>query len=329
MNTMDILKTSLERRGLISRTLFLGESKKSFTQFSVPGSQHMVTFSTESPLYPFTSSSARLIANFKNFAYDLASLIDVSFPDSVTIYAQELAFEKAEILLKKHGLVIVKPNSSSVSNGLTLNIRTVETLHNAIKFARNYSQEVLVQRQVSGDEIRFTVIDGKVRAAILRLTPGVVGDGKQSLKQLIASENSARSLIVDTAVPYPAIDSALVDLDSFDLDVIPGDGERIELGKGTMIRLGASIYDIVDAVDPTYSKIAEKLAAQLGRGFVVVDIMIQDYKQPADDHNYAFIEFNLTPALQLFYSCRDGKHFDVVENYLAPMIAEVLQKESK
>lgn len=326
MNTMDILKASLEARGYSSRALLLGVSQKSFTQFRSEGSPRLLTLSTDSPLYPFSSSSARLIANFKNLAYDLASSVGVPIPDSVTIALDDNKFEAADALLFACGLVVVKPNSSSVSNGLTLGIDSVKQLHDAITFARGFSDEVLVQRQVTGDEIRFAVIDGNVRAAILRQTPGVDGDGISTLAELIVKENELRRAIVDTAVVYPAIDSILVNLESFDVSTIPAMGERVELGKGTMIRLGASIYDVMDTVDPSYIAIAKKLAGQLGHGFVVVDMMIHDYTQSADPKNYVFIEYNLTPALQLFYSCRDGNHFDVAGKYLAPMIDKLLQR---
>jgi cyanophycin synthetase len=325
MNTMDLLQKSLEARGYSSRTLILGASKKSFTQFSSPKTSRLLTLSTDSPLYPFATSSARLIANFKEFSYDLAQSIGVSIPESAVIEHDDAKFTKAKELLEKHAVVIVKPNSSSVSNGLTLNIDSPDQLQEAIAFARQYSDRVLVQRQVKGEEIRFAVADGKVRGAILRQTPGVTGNGRDTLAQLIDEENKARAAISDTAVPYLAIDDTLLKLDAFDMHSVPADGERVELGKGTMIRTGASIYNVLDEVHPSYIEIVEKLADQIGNGFAAVDVMLEDYTQPATDSNYAFIEFNLTPAIQLFYSCRDGKHFDVAGEYLAPMIDKILQ----
>ena len=327
MNTIDILKTSLEARGYASRTLLLGEPKKSFTQFSSSRSGRLLTVSTDSPLYPFPTASARIVANSKDIAYDLVAGIDISIPESVTVQLEDTLLEVADALLIAHKRVIVKPNASSVSNGLTLDIKTTKQLHDAIAYARGFSDVVLVQRQVAGDEIRFVVIDGKVKAAILRQTPGVDGDGVNTLESLITKENDARRAIIDTAVKYPQIDESLVPLMNFDLSIIPADGERVELGKGTMIRSGASIYNVMTTVHLSYSEIAEKLAAQIGNGFVVVDTMIVDYTQPATAENYAFIEYNLTPALQLFYSCRDGKHFDVAGKYLAPMIDKLFQEE--
>ena len=57
---------------------------------------------------------------------------------------------------------------------------------------------------------------------------------------------------------------------------------------------------------------------------MVVDIMIQNLRQPHTKNNYAFIEFNTAPVLKLFYSCRDGKHYDVLPE-LAAMIDASLQ----
>jgi D-alanine-D-alanine ligase-like ATP-grasp enzyme len=184
---------------------------------------------------------------------------------------------------------------------------------------------VVVQEQVCGDEIRFAVIDGVVKAAILRQTARVVGDGKLTLRALIDAENQSRQIVTDTAVAYPMLDATLIRTGDLDLASVPDHGVVVELAKGTMIRSGASMYNVMDDIHSTYIDMVNDFASKLGRGFVVADMMLQDYTQPMNDDNYAFIEFNITPALQLFYSCRDGKHFRIGEQYLAPMIDKVMQ----
>lgn len=327
MKTIDFLQSSLEALGYTTQSFTLGEDAKSFTRFNSPYEGRCLTVSTNSPLYPFASSSARIIANHKDRAYDFAVQLGVSVPQSVTIKQADTSFTAARELLSSAGRVIVKPNASSVSNGLSLNIDTEAALVRAIEEARRFSHDILVQRQVVGDEIRFVVADGQVRAAILRKTPQVIGDGVHTLSELIDQENHERAHITDTAVTYPMLNDDLLDLSAFDMTAVPSKGERVELGLGTLIKTGASIYNVFESVHPSYLEVAERLGRALGPGFVVVDMMMADYTQPATEENYAFIEFNLTPALQLFYSCRDGKHFEVAKDYLAPMI-ETLMKGS-
>lgn len=328
MATMDFLRSALQELGYKSSTILLGKEQKSFTHFESLDGTRRITMSTESPLYPFATASARVMARYKDMAYDFAANAGVAIPRSTTISKSDLQFVDAKKLLATCGRIIVKPSASSISNGLTLNVVDEVSLEKAIQFAREYSDDVIVQQQVQGDEIRFVVIDGKTRAAILRQTPRVTGNGRDTLQDLIEQENNERRQIADTAVPYPQLDSTLLDLAEFDMGAVPADGVRIELGLGTMVKTGASIYDVTETTHPSYLEIAQQLGAKLGPGFVVVDMMLIDYTKTATSDNYAFIEFNLTPALQLFYSCRDGKHFDVAGRYLAPMIDGVLRERT-
>jgi cyanophycin synthetase len=221
--------------------------------------------------------------------------------------------------------LVVKPCDASLSHGLTTDIQTKEELVQAVQEARRFDKVVLVQQQVSGEEVRFPVLDGKCRAAIIRQTPRIVGDGQHTTKELLKIENTEReNLRLDYAV-YPQLAEPIVDISQLDLQQIPAEGEIIELGKSAMIRRGASAYNITSKVHPSYVELAEKLAAPFGDGFMVVDMFIQDYTQPLTAGNHAFLEYNMSPNLPLFYCCRDGQQYDILKD-LVPMIDRALQK---
>ena len=321
MKTIDILRSALGEYGYTFTTYRLGRDQKSFTKVHNPEAGAALTFSTDSPLYPFSTASSRLICNNKAMAYEFADLHGVNTPQSVYVYAKD-SMDAALNLLETRGRVIVKPGSSSLSNGLTLDVTDSASLVAAITKAFQFSDSVIVQEQIIGDEIRFVVVDGATRAAILRQTPRIVGDGVSTVSELIEWENNEREKITDTMVAYPAIDGVSAGVNA---SAVPENGQVLELGRGTMIKDGASMYDVFAHVDRSYIEHVDRLASALGKGFVVVDMMVKDYKQPALQDNYAFIEFNSTPALQLFYSCRDGQHFKVAEDYLAPMINKVIR----
>lgn len=326
LKTIDILEKALLPYGHRFESVSLGRRKKDFVIIR-DAADNTMTISAESPLYPFMTASSRLICGDKTMAYSLAESLSVTIPRSIYLERDEVDMKACETLLSECGMLIVKPAKSSVSNGLTLNITDMDQLEVAIKHAAEYSDEVVVQQQVTGDEIRFPVIDGKVRAAILRQTPRVVGDGASTLNELIVKENQERQKITDTMVAYPMLEGQFIDEHARNGEIVPAMGEIVELNKSTMVGGGASVYNVISTIDQSYIAIAEKLAKPLGRGFTVVDIMIQDFTKPATKDNFAFIEFNLTPALRLFYSARDGNHFKVAEEYLAPMIDKAIKRE--
>ena len=310
--TIELLKIGLTKLGYSCESFKLGATD--FTQFTAPSGQIWLT-ETAKVAYPFTSTSARRVSTNKDLAYDLAARVGAQVPFTATLNSREDNSAHYDELLK-HGTLIVKPNSASLSRGLTLNITNSKMLSQAINEAGTFSDMVLVQKQLQGEEIRFIVVANKVKAALLRQTPRVIGDGQSTLKELLAAENEVRKA---GGLQYPALTKKIIALDNFDLSIVLAVGEMIELGRGTMIARGASMYNVHSDVHPTYIAMAEKLAAAIGTGFVSVDVFINDYTQPLHDAEYAFIEYNMSPVLNLLYKCRDGNHYDILSD-LVPLI---------
>jgi len=325
--SIEFLREYLEPKGYLFETLNLGMKKTEYTFIQSLDNGDRLTLSSNNPLYPFTTSSARLIAKDKLMSYDLMRHIGIKSPKTVVIKKTDTEREDARRLMKECLSVVVKPFDRAGSNGLTLDVYDLSDLDTAIAKALENSNTALVQEQFIGEEVRFVVIDGLVKGAILRQKPRVIGDGNLNISQLIELENDNRSSLVGMTVQYPKLTEDNINKSILQDKRIPAQGETIELNKSTMISGGASIYNILNTIESSYVQIAEKVAARMGRGFVVIDMMIKDYKDPATDSNYVFIEMNLAPAIALFYSCRDGKHFKVVEDYLGPMLENILNKE--
>jgi len=274
--------------------------------------------------YPFNSEYVRDISVNKQKAYDFAATQDFSVPYSKMVEG-EIADSDANGLLATYGTLIVKPSDSSLGRGLTLNITTLSELKDAIKTAQEVSETVLVQQQVEGEELRFIVIDGKVEAALLRQTARVVGDGESTIAALITKENELRRLIKLELITYPILSEEIMDESLLVSSRIPAKREIVELNRSTMVRGGASIYNVLPEVDQTYIDRVEALLKPLEAGFIVADVFCKDYTQSANDQNYWLIEFNTAPVLKLCYACRDGRQFDVVSR-LADQIDLFLQQ---
>jgi cyanophycin synthetase len=272
--------------------------------------------------YPCISKDAYEISRHKELAYDYAQQRGVAVPYTRTVVGGEyLEQDEVQTLIDEYGKLIVKPSNASLSRGLTLNITTHEMLNDAIELARMTSSTVLIQEQVEGEEVRFTVIDGKVQAALLRQTPRVIGDGVSTVAQLIAAENEDRKGLRFEYVSYPQLDASIIDPNALHDTTILKVGEVLELNRATMIKNGCSVYDVLDQVDGSYVEMVESLVRDLPAKFIVADVFIKDYKTPKQEKNHWFIEFNTSPVLKLYYACRDGKMFDIV-----PKLADSIDK---
>jgi cyanophycin synthetase len=269
--------------------------------------------------YPFVPESAIHTCAQKGVTYAYAQKLGVCIPRTFTAsaYSSEL-----EAFLNAHNPVIVKPVRSHGGQGLTLNVTNVESLQAALQHALHKSEQVLVQEQISGQEIRFTIMNGEVVSALLRQTPRLVGDGHSTVAELLTVENKLRAGLRLAYISYPQLDAALVASDVVgDGRRVLADGEILELNRSTMISGGASVYNVTDTVHDSYKQTALLLAQNLSPKFLAIDMMLQNYLQPQTDKNYSFIECNTWPALRLYYSARDGNQYDIV-----PQVADILEE---
>lgn len=262
--------------------------------------------------YPFNSRFVRDCSINKEIASDYVSDRDMPIPETIYIHSQDQGGVELKDLLDRRHRIVIKPAEASLSRGLTIDITDLDTARAAVTFAKRYSSSVVAQQQVTGQEIRFAVLHGKVVAALLRQTPRITGDGISTVADLIRAENIAREDLEFPYISYPQLDEALIDPRHISSSDVLAAGEVLELGHATMIKAGCSIYNVMDEVHQTYIDQVEQIVGGMKAGFIVMDIFIRDHTVAATSDNHWFIEFNTAPVLKLFYGCRDSRHFDIV-----------------
>lgn len=306
-----LLATELAKKNYKINEYELGGSQ--IAEYTNPNGKKWLT-RIERISYPLTHSYIQEISKNKSLAYELAGKRGISVPHTLLLKPDKtISQEVIDDLFTRYKELVVKPEQASLSNGVTLHIRSKQQLFTAIESARDFKagkRNVLVQQQVSGEEVRFVAIEGRVAAALLRRTPYLLGDGVSSIEKLLSKENNARKNITKTMVPYPQLSEDMITIQ--DRELIPEKGAIVELSRSTMISRGASVYNVLHEVHESYIRTAEKLVSILGADFIVVDLMIQDFTEPQSPDNMYFNEYNNSPVLKLFYSCRDGKNYDIL-----------------
>lgn len=318
--TIALLRKGLEERGYRVERFKLGD--RGFTRFRAPSGLSWLT-ADRAVHYPFLNYTARVVAKSKSMSYELAQQEGVTIPKTFEVSGDYVPENELEDMLRLAPLV-VKPNAASLARGLTIDITNREQLQEAIQRAREYSETVLCQQQIEGEEVRIAVIDGTAKATILRKEPVVMGDGKKTIGELIDDENASRRALHLEYNAYPLLKDGMVPLKNVDMDRVLDNGETYVLRRTAMIRYGASVYNISNTIHESYLRTAEKLANALGNGLVAVDMFVSDYRSPQSDTNYAFLEYNLSPILDLFYSCRDGNQYPILDDVI-PLIDKNLR----
>jgi len=318
VSNISIISRALATKHYEYKDVLLGD--RLYRMFFKDNQTRWMTYTEPALSYPTTHGAIRYISMNKSAAYDLVKGFGYSTPLSIGVSSIESIDHNLldEIFKKPSGRAVVKPVFGSLSRGVVRDITTKEelllTAENSLK---DYSQ-IIVQEQVAGDEVRLVVIEGRLVAAILRKRPSVVGDGVSTIHQLIVAENENRKKISKSMVTYPQLTDKMLD-PQLDRDKVLDLHEESVIGYGSMIMNGASMYDVTRDIHDGYRSMAEELAKGVGAGFIVIDVMVEDVSR---FDRYWFIEFNTSPILKLFYSCRDGNHFDVAR-HLAEYIDRV------
>lgn len=301
------LKDELLKRGYVISTQTTKDGKP-YREFVSPSGARMTKVGMYY-MYPFTSEKAMAISKDKMQAYELAKATGIIIPAGV----QTSDVAVARKFLDTYKQVIVKPHNRSGGSGLSVDITTDAQLGKAMERATYHGEAPLIQQQFIGEELRLTVINGEVYSVILRQSPRIVGDGTRTVQQLIEAENVARKDLIFPYLAYPQLTADNIDPAFLTSQTIPEKGETVELNKTTMIRNGASFYGVTNLVHPSYIEIAKRLAAKLDAGLLAVDLMVVDFRAPASDTNYIFLEFNTSPSMIVYSSLRGGDQPPVAE----------------
>lgn len=318
--TYKLLATEFKKRGY-QVTIHKNEQRLTVVTYTSPTGQVWQTLAKNIG-YPFTSREAADLFDHKDRAYSYVSEKGLSIPATYYVPEGNTVDEVViQQMLQDYKKLIVKPEDSSLSRGLSLNLTTAASVLDGIKKAQRVKPGVIIQEQVVGEEIRFVIIKGKIQAALLRRTPRVVGDGHHTIAELLVAENEVRQTLQFPYIHYPQLTDKIIDSSFFTNKNVPKDGEIIEFNHATMIKNGSSVYNVLDQVHPSYIETVERSVRDIGTKFMVSDLFFADFTQPQQAHNYWFIEFNTSPVLKLCYGCRDGKMFDVI-----PLLVDLIDE---
>src|SRR5690625_951168 len=90
--------------------------------------------------------------------------------------------------------VVIKPISENAGKGVFSNIETENELRNSLDYVRNELnyKDIIVEKHIEGIEHRLFIVKGKLLGAVNRVPANIVGDGKNTIDQLIKQKNRER-----------------------------------------------------------------------------------------------------------------------------------------
>jgi cyanophycin synthetase len=199
--------------------------------------------------------------------------------------------------------IVIKPVSANQGKGVTSGIHSLEAAQAAWQLASSWGN-VLVEKQVPGQDWRLLVVEGKFAAASLRRPPAVSGDGKSTLGELIArlNEDELRGEGHEkplTKVPLDEVTIVMLKAQGYNLNSVPAAGVRVQLRQNGNLSTGGVAADATELVHPQNRELAERAARLLGLDVAGVDLICEDIAFPLTEQQGAIIEVNAAPGLRM------------------------------
>jgi GNAT-family acetyltransferase (TIGR03103 family) len=197
--------------------------------------------------------------------------------------------------LERHGSVVVKPARGEQGRGVAVGLTTMEEVDQAIERARVVCERVLVESCFHGDDLRLVVIDYRLVAAAIRRPAAVVGDGRSTVRELIARQSRRREAATggESSIPLDAETERCIAAAGLTLDAVPEVNREVAVRKAANLHTGGTIHDVTDHVHPTLVEAAVQVARAIGIPVVGVDFIVRSPHEP----DYVFIEANERPGL--------------------------------
>lgn len=264
-------------------------------------------------------------------------LADAGFPvpagDEFTSLEQGLAYYP----LIKDKQIVVKPKSTNFGLGISIfqEPASLDNYKKALEIAFAEDTAVLVEEFIPGTEYRFFILDGRCEAVLLRVAANVVGDGKHTIRELVAQKNANPLRGRDHRSPLEII--ALGDIEQLMLtqqgytpdDILP-EGKKVNLRRNSNISTGGDSIDVTETMDSSYQELAAAMATSMGAWACGVDLIIPDKTQPASKENphCTCIELNFNPSMYMHTYCAEGPGQAITSKILDKLFPEVATNQN-
>ncbi|AVU09026.1 MULTISPECIES: enolase C-terminal domain-like protein [unclassified Halomonas] len=325
----------IEREALL---LGLSTTRASLTHFSVshPDSDRKITFRwTMASGLP---KSTRLICQKKDIAKQKFKAAGAPVAEG-TVFDVGTSLNKVVEYVESIGWpVVVKPGVGTGGVGVVANIQKVEDLKWAINNietskvtnSRN-DGTFIVEKHVTGIELRVLVAGGKALSAVERIQPHIVGDGVNNISQLINIKNNARSKnpnLSNSKLKKGEATKFELKRQGKTLGSIPDAGEVVTISPVFSISQGADSRSVIDLVHPSVLKAAVKAVEGVeGLYETGVDFILQDYTLPVDGQQACICEVNYSPAISSAHFPMYGPAVNVAREFLCSVLARKWGKD--
>jgi cyanophycin synthetase len=230
--------------------------------------------------------------------------------------------EDLEAVVKKIGYpIVLKPLDGNHGKGASINVKTWEDAVAGLAYAKKYSHRIIVEKFITGFDFRVLIIDNKLVAAAKRVPANVVGNGTDSIQQLIDTTNldprrgyGHENVLTEIDVDRDTLD--LLEKLNYTLETVPKSGEIVYLKSTANLSTGGTSVDVTDMMHPENVFLCERISRVIGLDICGVDIMAENLTQPLKENGGCILEVNAAPGFRMHLAPSEG----LPRNVASPVI---------
>lgn len=256
------------------------------------------------------------LASDKEATNKILADLGLPVPQQRLVYNQKDAARAAERIGYP---VVVKPLNANHGRGISVGMEDAETVAAAFDLAQENNRDsrgVIIESFVQGLDHRMLVVNGALVAVSKRVPGHIVGDGKQTVEQLVEEVNSdpRRGVGHEKVLTRIELDAkALEHLDELDytIETVPPAGDVVFLRSTANLSTGGTAIDVTDIVHPDNRDMAVRAVKAIGLDIGGVDFLSADISRSYKENGAGICEINAAPGFRMHVAPSEGKPRDV------------------
>lgn len=218
--------------------------------------------------------------------------------------------------------VVVKPPDGTWGADVFLNLKSSESVLNAIGKVIEENSKFLVEKQFEGEEYRVLATRSKLLGVVNRIPANVIGDGKSTIRELIEEKNQDprrgdghRKSLVKIEIDEKLLKN--LKEKELDLNSIPKKEAVVYLRKTSNLSRGGDSIDITDKIHPKIKELALRIISAIPNlPYGGIDFLTPDITKDPEKVGYAVIEINDSPMLSMHCIPYKGKERNVAKEII-------------
>lgn len=216
--------------------------------------------------------------------------------------------------------LVLKPRFGSKGRGIILNITDEKELVNSYNDLKDKYKELILEKNIEGNDYRVCVVDDDVVAVSLRVPPFVKGNGKDNIRELIRKLNQSPYRGYDHEKPLTKIKInedllRVISKKNYSLTSIPDVDEIVELRENANLSTGGVAIDCTDEICSENKDLCVRAAKAIGLDICGIDIKSTDISVPLYESG-VIVEVNTAPGIRMHEYPVRGKSRDVGESII-------------